>query len=182
MSRIGRKPISIPAEVKVEVDNRRVLIQGPKGQLEQVLPREIKAEVKQDQLIVSVAHPSERSSALWGLFRALLANDVRGVVEGFQKELELVGVGYRARLEGSELVMELGFSHDVRIKPDPGIEFRVPENNRVIIFGIRKDKIGQVAHAIRKIRPPEPYKGKGIRYAGEQVRHKEGKKAATGTV
>ncbi len=181
MSRVGRKPIDIPEGVEVKIDGQKVTAQGPKGALEQVLPSELKAEIKDNRLIVSVFRQTDRSKALWGLFRSLVANDIHGVVEGFQKELQLVGVGYRARQEGEELVLEVGLSHPVRIKPDPGIEFQVPENTRIIVSGIRKDKVGQVAYSIRKIRPPEPYKGKGIRYAGEIVRQKEGKKTAAGT-
>lgn len=176
MSRIGRKPIIIPDEVDVQIDGQQVSVKGPQGALERLLPSEIKAEIKEGQVIVSVARETDRSKAFWGLFRSLLANDIEGVKQGFQKELELVGVGYRARLEGDDLVLEVGFSHEVRIKPDPGIQFEVPANSQVIIRGIRKDQVGQVAHAIRRVRPPEPYKGKGIRYAGEEIRRKEGKK------
>jgi large subunit ribosomal protein L6 len=180
MSRIGRKPILIPDQGQVKIEGQKVTSTGPKGSTERLLPEEIKAELKDGQVLVSINKETDRSKAFWGLFRSLLANDIEGVVNGFQKELELVGVGYRARMEGSDLVLELGFSHDVKIKPEPEIEFQVVGNNRVVISGIHKDKIGQVAHAIRKIRPPEPYKGKGVRYVGEQVRRKEGKKSVAG--
>lgn len=181
MSRIGRKPILIPEGVEVKIDGQQFSVKGPKGSLERNLPEEIKAELKDGQVLVSIGKQTDRSKAFWGLFRSLMANDIIGVSEGFKKELELVGVGYRARLEGSELVLEVGLSHEVRIKPDEGIEFQVPANNQITILGTRKDQVGQVAHAIRRVRPPEPYKGKGIRYAGEEVRRKEGKKTVAGT-
>jgi len=180
MSRIGKKPIVIPDGVEVKIEGQTITVVGPKGSTERVLPEEVKAEKKDGQILVSIYKESNRSNAFWGLFRSLLANDVEGVTNGFQKELELVGVGYRARMEDKDLILEVGFSHEVRVKPDSGIEFQVPSNTRIIISGIHKDQIGQVAHAIRKIRPPESYKGKGIRYLGEQVRRKEGKKAAVG--
>jgi large subunit ribosomal protein L6 len=181
MSRIGKKPIIIPDGVVVKIEKQKVLVTGPKGSLERVLPSEIKAEMIDGQILVNINKKTIRSKAFWGLFRSLLANDIQGVTEGFQKELEMVGVGYRARLEGSDLIMEVGFSHEVRIKPDPGIEFQVLESSKIVIRGMRKDQVGQVAHAIRKVRPPEPYKGKGIRYVGEQVRRKESKKTTAGT-
>lgn len=180
MSRIGRKTISLPEGVEVRIEGKKVSVKGPKGSLERILPEELQAELKDGEVSISVAKESQKSGALWGLFRSLLANDIQGVSAGFQKELELVGVGYRARLAEGQLVLEVGFSHDVKITPEEGIEFEVPENTRVIIRGIRKDQVGQVAHAIRQIRPPEPYKGKGIRYAGEEVRRKEGKKTVAG--
>lgn len=176
MSRIGRKPIIIPDGVEVRIDGQQVSVKGPQGTLDRLLPPEIKAELKEGQIIVSVAQETDRSKAFWGLFRSLLANDIEGVNQGFQKELELVGVGYRARLEETDLVLEVGLSHEVRIKPNPGIKFDVPANNQVIVRGMRKDQVGQVAYAIRRVRPPEPYKGKGIRYAGEEIWRKEGKK------
>lgn len=180
MSRIGRKPIAIPAGVEVKIDGPQISVQGPKGSLERTLPEEIKAEIQDGQVLVSIGRETDRSKAFWGLFRSLIANDITGVTDGFKKELELVGVGYRARLEGRDLVLEVGLSHEVRVKPDEGIEFQVPATNQIIILGIRKDQVGQVAHIIRRIRPPEPYKGKGIRYAGEEVRRKEGKKTVAG--
>ncbi len=181
MSRIGRKPIIIIEGVEVKIDGQHIQVRGPKGILERDFPDEIKAEIKDGQVITSIAKRTSQANALWGLSRSLLANDITGVSEGFQKQLELVGVGYRARMDGVNLILEVGFSHEVKIQPDEGIEFQVPENNRIIIMSMRKDRVGQVAHMIRKIRPPEPYKGKGIRYAGEEVRQKEGKKVAAGT-
>jgi large subunit ribosomal protein L6 len=177
MSRIGRKPISIPESVTVELAPGRVAVKGPKGELEQGLATEMKVE--QENGTVTVARPTDRGEhrALHGLTRSLIANMVEGVVDGFEKKLAIQGVGYRAALKGKSLEMALGYSHPVSIEPPEGIEFEVPQPTEVIVRGIDKQLVGQVAADIRKRRPPEPYKGKGIRYADEHVVRKVGKRA-----
>jgi large subunit ribosomal protein L6 len=177
MSRIGRKPISVPESVTVELAPGRVAVKGPKGELEQRLAAEMKVE--QSDGTVTVARPTDRGEhrALHGLTRSLIANMVEGVVDGFEKRLEIQGVGYRAQLKGKSLEMALGYSHPVSVEPPPGIEFEVPQPTEVIVRGIDKQLVGQVAADIRKRRPPEPYKGKGIRYRDEHVARKVGKRA-----
>ena len=178
MSRIGKKPIIIPDGVKVSFQNGLSRIEGPKGIIERGIRPEVKVEIDKDQILVSVKDSSKKSRAFHGLFRSLIANDVQGVTELYTKELELVGVGYRAEMDGDNLVLRVGFSHPVTIEPEEGINIQVKEQ-RVSVTGIRKDSVGQMAAKIRSVRPPEPYKGKGIRYLGEEVRRKEGKKAVT---
>jgi len=177
MSRIGRKPISIPESVTVELGPGRVAVKGPKGELEQSLATDMKVE--QGDGTVTVARPTDRGEhrALHGLTRSLIANMVEGVVDGFEKKLAIQGVGYRAALKGKSLEMALGYSHPVSIEPPEGIEFEVPQPTEVIVRGIDKQLVGQVAADIRKRRPPEPYKGKGIRYSDEHVVRKVGKRA-----
>jgi large subunit ribosomal protein L6 len=177
MSRIGRKPIAVPDSVTVEVGAGRVSVKGPKGELAQVLSPDMKVE-KADG-VVTVERPTDRGEhrALHGLTRSLIANMVIGVTEGFEKRLEIQGVGYRAQLKGKNLEMALGYSHPVAVEAPDGIEFEVPQPTEVIVRGIDKQLVGQTAAEIRKIRPPEPYKGKGIRYEGEYVRRKVGKRA-----
>jgi large subunit ribosomal protein L6 len=177
MSRIGKQPIEIPAGVKVEVEGSRITVTGPKGTLEQGVSRDMKVDVHDGQ--VRVARPSDEREhkALHGLTRSLIANMVEGVTEGFEKRLEIHGVGYRAALKGSDLELQVGYSHPVTVNPPQGIEFEVPAPNRVVIRGIDKQLVGEVAADIRKVRKPEPYKGKGIRYEGEYVRKKSGKAA-----
>jgi len=177
MSRIGRKPIDVPAGVLVSIDPGRVTVSGPKGELRQEVPQRISI-VHEDGRIV-VTRPSERGEdrALHGLARTLVANMVQGVTNGFEKRLELQGVGYRAALSGSNLDLQVGYSHPVRIVPRQGIEFEVPTPTEIVVRGIDKQLVGQTAAEIRKVRPPEPYKGKGIRYQGEFVRRKVGKRA-----
>ena len=177
MSRIGRKPISVPESVTVELAPGRVAVKGPKGELAQTLAAEMKVE--QSDGAVTVARPTDRGEhrALHGLTRSLIANMVEGVVDGFEKRLEIQGVGYRAALKGKALEMALGYSHPVSIEPPEGIEFEVPQPTEVIVRGIDKQLVGQVAADIRKRRPPEPYKGKGIRYRDEHVARKVGKRA-----
>ncbi|HEU4906827.1 MAG TPA: 50S ribosomal protein L6 [Solirubrobacterales bacterium] len=177
MSRIGRKPISVPESVTVELAPGRVAVKGPKGELEQSLATEM--TVAQDEGAITVARPTDRGEhrALHGLTRSLIANMVEGVVDGFEKKLEIQGVGYRAALKGKTLEMALGYSHPVAIEPPEGIEFEVPQPTEVIVRGIDKQLVGQVAADIRKRRPPEPYKGKGIRYSDEHVVRKVGKRA-----
>jgi large subunit ribosomal protein L6 len=178
MSRIGRKPIEIPSGVTVEVSpGGNVKVNGPLGTLEQRVPTRM--EILQDDGVVTVARPTDRGDdrALHGLTRTLVANMVEGVTKGFEKHLEIQGVGYRAQLKGSDLELQVGFSHPVTITPREGISFDVPQPTQVIVKGTDKQAVGQTAAEIRKVRPPEPYKGKGIRYAGEHVRRKVGKRA-----
>jgi large subunit ribosomal protein L6 len=177
MSRIGKKPIEVPAGVIVSVDAGRVTVSGPKGELRQVVPQRM--QIAQEDGTVTVTRPTERGEdrALHGLTRTLIANMVEGVTQGFEKRLEIQGVGYRAALAGSNLELQVGYSHTVRITPREGISFEVPVPTQVIVRGIDKQIVGQTAAEIRKVRPPEPYKGKGIRYEGEFVRRKVGKRA-----
>ena len=177
MSRIGKRPIEVPAGVTVTVDPGRVTVHGPKGELRQVVPQRITIAQEDGQIVVT--RPTERGEdrALHGLTRTLVANMVDGVTKGFEKRLELQGVGYRAALAGSNLELQVGYSHPVRITPRQGIEFEVPTPTQVVVRGIDKQMVGQTAAEIRKVRPPEPYKGKGIRYEGEYVRRKVGKRA-----
>lgn len=177
MSRIGKKPILIPQGVEVQKEKERIKVKGPKGELERVVNPEIRVEIEKDQVVVSPERETKRTKALWGLIRALIANMVQGVNEGFEKKLEIEGVGYRARMEGEDLILEVGFSHSVKIVSPEGINFSV-EKNVITVSGIDKEKVGQMAAKIRAVKPPEPYKGKGIRYQGEQIRRKVGKKAA----
>jgi len=176
MSRIGKKAVAIPSGVTVTLDGQTVAVKGPKGQLSWTVAEEI--EVKQDggELLLSKRTDSTRAQAMWGLSRTLVANMVQGVTQGYERTLELVGVGYRAAMKGSNLSMQLGFSHDVDIKPPQGVSFAVPKQTEIRIAGIDKQVVGEIAAQIRRIRPPEPYKGKGVRYQGEKVRRKEGKK------
>jgi large subunit ribosomal protein L6 len=177
MSRIGRKPIELPEAVTVELAPGRVAVKGPKGELDQRLSPEMKVE--QADGAVTVQRPTDRGEhrALHGLTRSLIANMVEGVTDGFEKRLEIQGVGYRAALKGKNLELALGFSHPVPIEAPEGIEFEVPQPTEIIVRGIDKQLVGQVAADIRKRRPPEPYKGKGIRYRDEQVLRKVGKRA-----
>jgi large subunit ribosomal protein L6 len=177
MSRIGRKPIEVPAGVIVAVDPGRVTVSGPKGELRQAVPQRM--QIEQEDGTVTVTRPTERGDdrALHGLTRTLIANMVEGVTNGFEKRLEIQGVGYRAALSGTNLELQVGYSHPVRITPREGISFEVPVPTQVIVRGIDKQMVGQTAAEIRKVRPPEPYKGKGIRYEGEYVRRKVGKRA-----
>ena len=177
MSRIGKKPIEVPAGVLVSVDPGRVTVSGPKGELRQQVPARM--EISQDDGTITVTRPTERGEdrALHGLTRTLIANMVEGVTNGFEKRLEIQGVGYRATLAGTNLELQVGYSHSVRITPREGISFEVPIPTQIVVRGIDKQIVGQTAAEIRKVRPPEPYKGKGIRYEGEYVRRKVGKRA-----
>jgi large subunit ribosomal protein L6 len=177
MSRIGRKPIAVPSGVTVTIDPEVVRVHGPKGELSERIPRDI--TVAQEGEEINVTRPTDRGEhrALHGLTRSLVANMVEGVTEGFQKTLEIQGVGYRAQLKGRDLELALGYSHPVPVKAPEGIEFEVPQPTRVIVRGISKQMVGEMAAYIRKQRPPEPYKGKGIRYEGEYVARKVGKRA-----
>jgi large subunit ribosomal protein L6 len=177
MSRIGRKPIEVPSGVTVSVEPGRVAVSGPLGTLQQQVPQRMLVEQADGE--VTVARPTERGEdrALHGLTRTLIANMVEGVTKGFEKRLEIQGVGYRAALKGTDLELQVGFSHPVTIKPRTGITFEVPTPTQVTVKGTDKQQVGQTAAEIRKVRPPEPYKGKGIRYEGEYVRRKVGKRA-----
>ncbi|MGE5597546.1 MAG: 50S ribosomal protein L6 [Hyphomicrobiales bacterium] len=180
MSRIGRQPVAVPGNVTVEIgDDNRVVVKGPKGQLTRTFPRTITIQREDGQLVVTRMNDEGEQRALHGLSRSLLSNMVNGVTEGFTKTLEVQGVGYRAQLQGSNLQLALGFSHPVIVAPPEGITFAV-EGPRVMVQGIDKERVGQVAANIRKLRPPEPYKGKGIRYLGERVRRKAGKAGKVG--
>jgi len=176
MSRIGKKAVAVPSGVTVTVDGQTVTVKGPKGQLAWTIADEVVVQQEGGELTLSLREDTQRARAMWGLSRTLVANMVQGVTEGFEQTLELVGVGYRAALKGTSLSMQLGFSHDVDIPAPAGVTFVVPKQTEVKIAGIDKQLVGETAAKIRRIRPPEPYKGKGVRYAGEKVRRKEGKK------
>jgi len=176
MSRIGRAPITVPGGVEVTIADRHITVKGPKGTLERDLPGVITVRKDEDQLIVERPDDERENRAQHGLTRSLVNNMVLGVTNGFVKELEIVGVGYRATAQGPNAIeLALGFSHPVRVQAPAGIEFEVPAPTRIAVKGIDKESVGQVAANIRKIRKPEPYKGKGVRYAGERVARKAGK-------
>jgi len=176
MSRIGKKPIVVPNGVTVTIDGQTVTVKGPKGQLAWTVADEVVVKLENGEVNLTPRDESTRARAMWGLSRTLLGNMVHGVSEGFEQTLELVGVGYRAALKGQALSLQLGFSHDVDVAPPEGVSFAVPKQTEIKISGIDKQAVGEIAAKIRRIRPPEPYKGKGVRYAGEKVRRKEGKK------
>ena len=177
MSRIGKQPIPVPAGVTVAVDPGRVMVNGPLGELQQAVSQRMKIEKVDDTLVVK--RPTDRGEdrALHGLTRTLVANMVEGVTKGFERRLEIQGVGYRAALRGTSLELAVGYSHPVVIEPPTGITFEVPAPTQVVVKGVDKQAVGQVAAEVRRVRPPEPYKGKGIRYEGEYVRRKVGKRA-----
>src|SRR5687767_15915440 len=177
MSRIGRQPIPLPAGVNVSISPGRVMVNGPLGELSQDVPARMDVVKQEDQIVVT--RPTERGEdrALHGLTRSLIANMVEGVTKGFEKHLEIQGVGYRASLRGTDLELNVGYSHSVVVKPRPGITFEVPVPTQVIVKGTDKQQVGQTAAEIRAVRKPEPYKGKGIRYVDEVVRRKVGKRA-----
>lgn len=175
MSRIGKMPVDMPSGVDVKVDGSQVTVKGSKGELSRQFNDRVSFSVEDGVITVIREDDTRESRALHGLSRALLANMVHGVSEGFTKVLEIQGVGYRASLKGSDIELLVGFSHSVDVKAPKGITFEVPEPTRIVVSGIDKEQVGQVAADIRKVRPPEPYKGKGIRYAGEYVRRKAGK-------
>jgi len=177
MSRIGRKPIELPSGVLVALSPGRVQVNGPLGELSQVVPARMQIEKNEAEILVTRPTNRGEDRALHGLTRTLVANMVEGVTKGFEKHLEIQGVGYRAQLKGTELELAVGFSHPVTIKPRAGISFEVPIPTQIVVRGIDKQAVGQTAAEIRKVRPPEPYKGKGIRYRDEQVRRKVGKRA-----
>ena len=177
MSRIGKQPIELPSGVNVAISPGRVQVNGPLGELSQSVPARMQVSQEDGSLVVK--RPTERGDdrALHGLTRSLLANMVEGVTKGFEKRLELQGVGYRAALRGTDLELNVGYSHPVLIKPPQGINFEVPDATSIFVKGIDKQQVGEMAAQVRKVRPPEPYKGKGIRYEGEYVRRKVGKRA-----
>ena len=175
-SRIGKQPVAVVSGVTATVDGQQVSVKGPKGQLAFTVPAEIEVTQADGQLTLAPREATTRANAMWGLSRTLVNNMMVGVTAGYEETLELVGVGYRAALKGRDLSLSLGFSHDVDIKPPEGITFAVPRPVEIKISGVDKQAVGEIAAKIRRIRPPEPYKGKGVRYAGEKVRRKEGKK------
>ena len=175
MSRIGKMPILLPKGVEVRIDGNTVTVKGPKGELVRDILPEITIQQDDGQLLVGRPSDQQRHRAMHGLTRTLVDNMVHGVSEGFSKTLEMQGVGYRAQMQGNDLQLAVGFSHPVNVPPPTGIEFEVEGTTRIVVKGINKEQVGQVAADVRKIRPPEPYKGKGIRYLGEYVRRKAGK-------
>ena len=177
MSRIGKQPIAVPTGVTISIEPERVSVNGPKGELSEPVHRDMQVEQSDDQIVVR--RPTDRGEhrALHGLTRSLIANMVQGVTDGFEKRLEIQGVGYRAQLRGRDLELALGYSHTVTVKAPDGIEFEVPQPTRIVVKGASKQQVGEVAAYIRKQRKPEPYKGKGIRYEGEYVPRKVGKRA-----
>ncbi len=175
MSRIGRKPINIPAGVDIKVDGSVVTVKGPKGQLNQSFNPNMEIKVEGAEIVVNRPNDEKENRSLHGLTRTLISNMVTGVTEGFTKQLDVQGVGYRVQKQGKDLVMNLGYSHQVTVSETDDIKIESPNQNTIIVSGIDKQKVGQFAAEIREKRPPEPYKGKGIRYAGEYVRRKEGK-------
>ncbi len=180
MSRIGRQPITIPEGVQIEIDSGRVKVVGPKGELELKIPEGIKVEQNQQQIVVSRSRNDKKTKANHGTIRSLINNMVIGVTQGWEKELEVVGTGYRVNLEGNKLVFKVGYSHPVVVEPPEGIQFEAADN-KVKIKGINKELVGNWAAKIRRIRPPDPYKGKGIRYSDEVIKLKPGKAAKAGS-
>ncbi|MCM3588511.1 50S ribosomal protein L6 [Mesobacillus maritimus] len=175
MSRVGKKPIEIPAGVTVTNENNFVTVKGPKGELSRAFDKDIQISIEENVITISRPSDAKNHRALHGTTRAVLSNMVEGVSKGFEKSLDLIGVGYRAAKQGKKLVLNVGYSHPVEIEAEEGIEIEVPANNKVIVKGTDKERVGALAANIRQVRPPEPYKGKGIRYEGEFVRRKEGK-------
>jgi len=179
MSRIGKKAIVIPKEVKVEARDGAVYVDGPKGKLSRALTGRISLEIKDNQVFVKRAGDTKIERSLHGLYRALIAGMIKGVTEGYVKEMEIVGVGFKAQVQGSNLNLLLGFSHPVNISIPEGIKIETPKQTQVIVRGIDKEKVGEIAAEIRAVYPPEPYKGKGIRFVGEHIKKKVGKSQAT---
>lgn len=179
MSRIGKKPITIPKEVKVETRDSSIVVQGPRGSLTKTISDRIKIEIKEDKITLSRVANTKMDKALHGLHRALIANMIKGVTDGYTKELEIIGVGFKAQVQGNSLNMQLGFSHPVNIPAPEGIKIETPKPTQIVVKGIDKEIVGRIAAEIRATYPPEPYKGKGVRYVGEYVKKKIGKAAAT---
>ena len=175
MSRVGRKPVEIPAGVTVTLNGHTVTVKGPKGELTRTFHSDIEIKVEDNNVVVNRPSDEKLHRSLHGTTRAIIANMVEGVSKGFERNLELIGVGYRAQKQGKKLVLNVGYSHPVEIEPEEGIEIEVPANTKISIKGTDKERVGALAANIRDVRPPEPYKGKGIRYEGEFVRRKEGK-------
>ena len=176
MSRIGKRPITVPKGVTVTIDGQTVTVKGPKAERSWTVADEVEVTQEDGALNLAIRADTQRARAMWGLSRTLLDNMVVGVTEGFERTLELVGVGYRAAMKGNDLSLQLGFSHEVDVKAPAGVTFAVPKQTEIKISCPDKQVVGELAANIRKLRPPEPYKGKGVRYAGEKVRRKEGKK------
>ena len=176
MSRIGKKPVAIPGGVTAAVNGQEVKVKGPKGELKHVLVDDIIAKLDKGDIEITMREDTKRARAMWGMSRTLVANLIAGVTEGFTKKLDITGVGYRAAMQGSNLQLQLGYSHDISYPIPQGIQVVCPKPTEIVITGIDKQKVGQVAAEIRHYRPPEPYKGKGVRYAGEFILRKEGKK------
>ena len=177
MSRIGKKPIQIPDSVEVKIDNKLISVKGPKGELQREIRPEIEVILENKEILVKPCKETKQTKAFWGLTRALISNMIIGVEQGYEKKLQMEGIGYKANLEEEGLILQVGFSHPVKIEKVEGIKFSV-EKNIITISGIDKEKVGQAAAKIRRVRPPEPYKGRGIRYLGEQIRRKVGKRVA----
>ncbi|MBF2002300.1 MAG: 50S ribosomal protein L6 [Synechococcales cyanobacterium C42_A2020_086] len=175
MSRIGKRPIPLPQKVTVTINGQHVAVKGPKGELARTLPAEVEVVQQDNTILVNRRNDSRVARQRHGLSRTLVSNMVEGVSQGFQRRLEIQGVGYRAQVQGRNLVLNVGYSHPVQIEPPDGVQLAVENNTNVIVSGINKEEVGNIAAQIRAVRPPEPYKGKGIRYAGEFVRRKAGK-------
>lgn len=180
MSRIGKKPIAIPANVKVEAGDNRIHIEGPKGKLQLIISGRIGIEIKDNKITLSRATDIKTDKSLHGLYRALIVNMIKGVTDGYEKQLEIIGVGYKAQIQGKVLNMQLGYSHPVNIPIPEGLTIETPKPTVITIKGINKELVGKTASEIRMVCPPEPYKGKGIRYLGEYIKKKVGKAQATG--
>jgi large subunit ribosomal protein L6 len=176
MSRIGKKAVTVPSGVTATVNGQEVAVKGPKGELKHVLADAIVAKLDNGRIEVTMREDTKEARAMWGMTRTMVANLMSGVTEGFTKKLEITGVGYRAAVQGSNLQLQLGYSHDVSFPIPKGIQVVCPKPTEIVITGIDKQKVGQVAAEIRQFRPPEPYKGKGVKYAGEYIHRKEGKK------
>lgn len=175
MSRIGKAPVEVPGGVQVDISGRTVKVTGPKGELTVPIGRGVEAKQEDGSIVLERASESPEHKSMHGLTRSLLQNAVTGVTDGFVKTLQIAGVGYRAALQGRDINLQVGYSHPVSVSPREGIDFEVPAPTTIIVRGIDKQRVGQTAAEIRKVRPPEPYKGKGIRYEGEQIRRKVGK-------
>ena len=180
MSRIGKKPINIPSGVEIKLQDGIITVKGSKGELSREVRPEINVEIKENEVIVTPKIETKRTKAFWGLTRALIANMVEGVINGYEKKLMINGLGYKASMKGDVLVLLVGFSHPVEIQPLEGVKMEV-KGNVITISGINKEKVGLCASKIRKVKPPEPYKGKGIRYSDEEVKRKAGKRVAAGS-
>jgi large subunit ribosomal protein L6 len=176
MSRIGKKPVSLPSGVTAQVNGQEVKVKGPKGELKHVLADAMVAKLDKDGIDIAMREDTKEARAMWGMSRTMVANLIAGVTEGFTKRLEITGVGYRAAVQGQNLNLQLGYSHDIAFAIPQGIQVACPKPTEIVVTGIDKQKVGQVAAEIRRFRPPEPYKGKGIKYAGEFILRKEGKK------
>jgi large subunit ribosomal protein L6 len=176
MSRIGKKPVSLPSGVTAQVNGQEVKVKGPKGELKHVLADAMVAKLDKDGIEIAMREDTKEARAMWGMSRTMVANLIAGVTAGFSKRLEITGVGYRAAVQGQNLQLQLGYSHDIAFPIPQGIQVACPKPTEIVVTGIDKQKVGQVAAEIRRFRPPEPYKGKGIKYAGEFILRKEGKK------